>query len=331
MKCGIIGLPNTGKSTFFNILSRSNVLSENFPFCTIEPNYGTIKVPDKRLKILQEIVNPMKIIPSEIKVIDIAGLIKGAHKGDGLGNRFLSHIRETDGIVHMIRFFNDENISHVEGTIDPIRDKEIVDLEMQLKDLETIEKILKKEKGKYKNLLKDLYCFLKQGKNIRMFPFHSHYERKYIKHTFHFLTEKPVIYIANINKNINSSSLKRFEESLQNDKSNVFIFPMKNPSFDKIENVIKQLMNLLTLQNFFTVGKQEIRSWNIPIPCTAYEASSVIHTDFQKGFIKAEIIHYHDYIKYKSEEKIKKLGKIFLAGKKSLIRDGDIIHFRFNR
>ncbi|ACY40408.1 GTP-binding protein [Blattabacterium sp. (Blattella germanica) str. Bge] len=338
MKCGIIGLPNTGKSTFFNFISNSKVLSENFPFCTIEPNYGMTKVPDQRLYELKEIIQPMKIIPSEIKIVDIAGLIKGSHKGDGLGNKFLSHIRETNVIIHMIRLFHDISVIHVEGSINPIRDKEIIDMELQLKDLDTIEnrleKITKKNKNNRSiNTLQKIFSFLKEGKNIRMYPFQED-EKKHIK-DLQLLTEKPVLYVCNTDEKVNEFHhlhIKNLKKIVEMENSTLVVFSLKKNSISYgIEKILKKAYKLLNLQSFFTVGKKEIRAWSIPNQCTAYEASSVIHTDFKKGFIKAEVIHYNDFIKYKSEEKVKKAGKIFLAGKNYLIQDGDIIHFRFNR
>ncbi|WP_185877040.1 redox-regulated ATPase YchF [Blattabacterium cuenoti] len=336
MKCGIIGLPNTGKSTFFNFISNSNVLSENFPFCTIEPNYGMTRVPDQRLYELEKIINPIKIIPSEIKIVDIAGIIKGSHKGDGLGNKFLSHIRETNVIIHMIRLFQDVSVSHVEGSINPIRDKEIIDMELQLKDLETIENRLKNVKTKKNksitNTLESVLSFLRSGKNIRTYPFVKD-EKKYIK-DLQLLTIKPVLYVCNTDEVTNekiNTYIKELKKIVKTEGSILIILSLiKNRSSDKIDQILKKAYQLLNLQSFFTVSKKEIRSWTIPSLCTAYEASSVIHTDFKKGFIRAEIIHYNDFIKYKSEEKAKKAGKIFLAGKNSLIQDGDIIHFRFN-
>ncbi len=337
MKCGIIGLPNVGKSTFFNIISKSNVRSENFPFSTIEPNHGLVYVPDNRLIKLQNIVNSIKITPSNIKITDIAGLIKGSHKGDGLGNKFLSHIRETDVLIHIIRSFDKTDIIHIEGSVDPIRDKEIIDIELQLKDLESIEKKLKKIpiQKKYEKLiqiLNKLSNFIKKGENVRNFLF-SESEIKHIKN-LQLLTMKPIIYICNIQKNINEKieyKIKNLELKIKMENSILIKIPFKDKNiFFKTEKVINEIKKIIKIQNFFTVGKKEIRSWNIPNPCTAYQASSVIHTDFKKGFIKAEIIHFNDYIKYKSYEKIKRLGKIFIYGKNSLIQDGDIINFKFS-
>ncbi|WP_185870700.1 redox-regulated ATPase YchF [Blattabacterium cuenoti] len=346
MKCGIIGLPNTGKSTLFNLISNSKALSENFPFCTIEPNYGITNVPDKRLYELKKFINPIKIIPYKIKIVDIAGLIKGSHKGDGLGNKFLSHIRETNVIIHMIRIFTDVSVIHVEGSINPIRDKEIIDLELQLKDLETIEKRLEKEKNKTNQsyiLLKKVSSFLKEGKNIRMFPFQDH-EKEFIK-DLHLLTIKPVIYVCNVeddNKDCNSFYVKIIKKMGEKEKAPTIVLSLKNESMKKkkenfhehesgINKLIKKAYQLLNLQTFFTIGKKEIRGWSIPNHWTAYQASSVIHTDLKKGFLCAEVIHYKDFIKYGSSEKAKKAGKMFLAGKNSFLQDGDLIHFRFNK
>ncbi|WP_341658472.1 redox-regulated ATPase YchF [Blattabacterium cuenoti] len=337
MKCGIIGLPNTGKSTFFNLISNSRALSGNFPFCTIEPNYGITKVPDERLYELKKIINfsTTKIIPSEIKIVDIAGLIKGAHKGEGLGNKFLSHIRETNVIIHMIRFFRDKSVLHVEGSVNPIRDKEIIDMELQFKDLETIEKKLEKttkknQINKSTHILKKISSFLKEGKNIRMYPFQK-YEKEYIK-DLQLLTVKPVLYICNLDIDDEldqKTNLESMKKMVKRENSTLVILSLKK-NFIKLDQVLKETYKVLNLQSFFTIGKKEIRSWSIPNPCTAYEASSVIHTDFKKGFIRAKIIHYNDFIKHRSEENVKKAGKILLAGKNYLIQDGDIIHFRFN-
>ncbi|WP_185867355.1 redox-regulated ATPase YchF [Blattabacterium cuenoti] len=336
MKCGIIGLPNTGKSTFFNLISNSKALSENFPFCTIEPNYGITKVPDERLHELKKIINPTKIIPSEIKIVDIAGLIKGSHKGEGLGNRFLSHIRETNVIIHMIRFFNDISVMHVEGSVNPIRDKEIIDMELQFKDLETIEKRLKKIHTKNKvnkstHILKSIFSFLKKGKNIRMYPFQKD-DKEHIK-DLQLLTVKPIIYVCNIDDELNyttNSYIENMKKMVKMENSTLVILSLKK-NYIGIDKILKKTYKLLNLQSFFTVGKKEIRSWSVPNPCTVYEASSAIHTDFKKGFIRAKVIHYDDFIKYRSEENVKKAGKILLAGKNYLIQDGDIIHFRFNQ
>ncbi|WP_185874047.1 redox-regulated ATPase YchF [Blattabacterium cuenoti] len=339
MKCGIIGLPNIGKSTFFNLISNSKVLSENFPFCTIEPNYGWTKIPDQRLYELKNLIHTIKIVPSEIKIVDIAGLIKGSHKGNGLGNKFLSHIRETNVIIHMIRCFKDINVIHVENNINPIRDKEIIDIELQLKDLETIEKKIEKIKKKnYKNILytlQNVYDFLKKGKNIRMFPFKNN-EKIYIE-DLHLLTIKPVLYVCNLNEKeeYDNEKIQHLKKIIQLEKSTIVMVSLKKKNTKNfyqygIDKIIKEAYKLLHLQCFFTIGKKEIRSWSIPNTYTAYQASSIIHSDLKKGFICAEIIHYHDFIKYGSEKKAKQAGKKFVVGKNYLIKDGDIIHFKFN-
>ncbi|AGD98279.1 GTP-binding protein [Blattabacterium sp. (Blatta orientalis) str. Tarazona] len=349
MKCGIIGLPNIGKSTLFNLISNSQVLSENFPFCTIEPNYGITNVPDKRLYELKTFINTMKIVPSKIQIVDIAGLIKGSHKGDGLGNKFLSHIRETNVIIHMIRCFRDIKVLHVEGSINPIRDKEIIDIELQLKDLETLEnklnKIDKKSKNNHKcfiKTLKKIIDHLKKGKNIRRYPLKEN-EKNDIK-DLHLLTIKPVLYVCNIDEKDSNNPLylKNIKKMVEKEKSPMVVLSLKNESNNQkekksifyqsgINKLILDAYKLLNLQSFFTVGKEEIRAWSIPNHWTAYQASSVIHTDLKKGFICAEVIHYNDFIKYGSEEEAKKAGKRLLVGKNYLVQDGDIIHFRFNR
>ncbi|WP_185878080.1 redox-regulated ATPase YchF [Blattabacterium cuenoti] len=340
MKCGIIGLPNIGKSTLFNIVSNSKALSKNFPFCTINPNYGIIKILDKRLTELEKIINPLKITPSEIKIVDIAGLIKGSHKGEGLGNKFLSHIRETNAIIHMIRFFYDESITHVEGNIDPVRDKEIIDTELQMKDLESIEKKIYQisrlynsnyNKNEFYIFLKKILNFLIKGNNIRTFPFKK-WEKKSLEE-LNLLTIKPILYICNVN-NFNdlykNLKIKQLKKIINKESSSILFISLKNKICFDFDKFLYEIISLLNLKTFFTVGKNEVRAWNIPKSYTAYEASSVIHTDFQKGFIKAEIIHYDDYIQYKSEYNLKKLGKIFLSGKDYIINDGDIVTFRFN-
>lgn len=347
MKCGIIGLPNIGKSTLFNLISNSQVLSENFPFCTIEPNYGITNVPDKRLYELKTFINTTKIVPSKIQIVDIAGLIKGSHKGDGLGNKFLSHIREINVIIHMIRCFRDIKILHVEGSINPIRDKEIIDIELQFKDLETLENKLNKipKNNNYKcfiEILKKIIYHLKKGKNIRMYPLKEN-EKKYIK-DLHLLTIKPVLYVCNIDEKDSNNPLylKNIKKMVEKEKSPMVVLSLKNEANNQkeqrnifyqsgINKLILETYKLLNLQSFFTVGKEEIRAWSIPNHWTAYQASSLIHTDLKKGFICAEVIHYNDFIKYGSEEEAKKAGKRLLVGKNYLVQDGDIIHFRFNR
>ncbi|WP_185882593.1 redox-regulated ATPase YchF [Blattabacterium cuenoti] len=341
MKCGIVGLPNVGKSTFFNFISNSKARSDNFPFSTIEPNYGYTIVPDNRLIKLKMLINSIKIIPSEIKIVDIAGLIQGSHEGNGLGNKFLSNIRETNVIIHIIRCFKDIKIIHVENNINPIRDKEIIDLELQLKDLETIEnKInkLKKHQKLYVNrqdllyTLNKIHLFLQQGKNIRMFPFKQN-EIDDIQ-DLHLLTLKPVIYVANANQH-EDDDLKYLQKVTEKEQApfiSLSLHEKKQYLYQsKINDLIKMVYKLFNLQCFFTIGKKEIRSWSIPNNWTTYQASSKIHTDLKKGFICAEVIHYNDFIKYKSENKVKQVGKKLLVGKNYIIQDGDIIKFIFNK
>ncbi|WP_185872933.1 redox-regulated ATPase YchF [Blattabacterium cuenoti] len=341
MKCGIVGLPNVGKSTFFNFISNSKARSANFPFCTIEPNYGYTIVPDTRLINLKMLINSIKIIPSEIQLVDIAGLIEGSHEGNGLGNKFLSNIRETNVIIHIIRCFKDIKIIHVENNINPIRDKEIVDIELQLKDLETIEnkinRLLKINKKLYKqdmlDTLNKIHVFLKQGKNIRMCPLTEN-EIDYIQ-DLHLLTLKPVIYVANTNQKHEDYNISSLQELTEKEKAPFFILSLDEKKKylykSKIGEIINMVYKLFNLKCFFTIGKNEIRSWSIPNNWTSYLASSKIHTDLKKGFICAEVIHYNDFIKYKSEEKVKEAGKKLVVGKNYLIKDGDIIKFKFNK
>lgn len=354
MKCGIIGLPNVGKSTIFNCLSNLKVNALNYPFCTIEPNVSIIEVPDIRLYKINEFIQSKKIIHATCKIIDIAGLVKDAHKGKGLGNKFLSHIKETKAIIHVLRYFKDENIFHVENNIDPIRDKEIVDTELQIKDIEYLEKYLKniqnnnllinqKEIIITKNVIQKSINILNQGKNTRILDLNSN--EKKIFNKFNLLTSKPIIYLCNIdlyqkNDNKNFDKIKKIVEQ---EKSKILIFSAKihsnNNSDNKkfnlnnkllINNLIINIYKLLNLISFFTVSSKEIKAWTIKNNTKAIEAASIIHTDIKKGFIRAEVIHYNDYIKYKDKKILKKYGKIFLEGKEYLIQDGDIIYFRFN-
>lgn len=369
MKCGIIGLPNVGKSTFFNSLSKIKVKSSNFPFCTIEPNIAIVEVPDLRLKELNEIINSKKIIPSIVKIVDIAGLVRGAHKGKGLGNKFLSNIKETQAIIHVLRLFKNENIIHVENNIDPIRDKEIVDLELQIKDIEFLENYLEKINKKIKigdknylkekNLILKIINFLNIGKNAREIELDNF--EKDIFYKLNLLTAKPVLYLCNIDYNIKNNEYNEYNNEYnninllkknilkekakilfisaeieskiadcQNNIEKEILLKQLNIQEPKIYNLIKETYKILNLQSFFTCSTKEIKSWTIKKGTTAIEASSIIHSDIKKGFIRAEIIHFNDYIKYKSEQKIKNIGKMFLEGKNYKIKDGDIVHFRFN-
>ncbi|WP_212113211.1 redox-regulated ATPase YchF [Candidatus Shikimatogenerans silvanidophilus] len=339
MKCGIIGLPNVGKSTLFNFISNKNKAEvKNFPFCTIDPNISIINVIDNRLKIINKIIKSKKIIYSTIKLIDIAGIIKGAHNGEGLGNRFLSKIRETNVIIHILRSFKDNNIIHVENNIDPIRDKEIVETELQLKDIETLKKYLKKINNNNKkeiNFINKTISILNSGKNLRSYFFSDYLQERKILKNLSLLTNKPVIYLINIDKYITEKDkliFNKLKNNLQK-KEKIMFLTLKKEYLNKkdIYNIIRKIYSFIELENFFTVSKKEIRSWIMKKGTNTLQAAEIIHTDFKKGFIKAKVIHYKDYIKYKSEELLKKKGKIFFLGKNSSIKDGDIVHFIFKK
>ncbi len=363
LKCGIVGLPNVGKSTLFNCLSSAKAQAANFPFCTIEPNVGVITVPDERLTKLAELVHPGRIVPATCEIVDIAGLVKGASKGEGLGNKFLGNIRETDAIIHVLRCFEDENITHVDGTIDPIRDKEIIDTELQLKDLETIDSRLAKTQKVASTGNKDAKVEAKvmeayrdallQGKNARTVSFDSKEEQDAARNLF-LLTSKPVLYVCNVDETSAKEGnkwTKQVEELAKEEGAESMIVAAKTEEDiaelesyeDKqlfleelgleesgVNRLIKKAYSLLNLETFITAGEMEVKAWTYHKGWKAPQCAGVIHTDFEKGFIRAEVIKYDDYINYGSEAAVREAGKLGIEGKEYIVQDGDIMHFRFN-
>jgi len=361
-KCGIVGLPNVGKSTLFNALTETATAeAANYPFCTIEPNTGIVAVPDKRLKKLSELANSQKVIPAQMQFVDIAGLVSGASKGEGLGNKFLSHIREVDAIIHVLRCFEDTEITHVEKTIDPLRDSEIIETELMLADLDSLDKQIQNLSKKAKSndpdakkdlaLMQNLHVLLSDGKPIRSADFDKDKLKK-IK-TFNLLTSKPVLYVCNVSEEDavlgNKFSKIIFDKAIQencvsviisgaieseiallnDEEKNEFLADL-NLKESGLNRLIRKGFDLLGLLTFFTIGPKEARAWTLKKDSTAPEAAGAIHTDFQKGFIRAETISYDDYLNYKSEQAVKDSGRMRVEGSDYIVQDGDIFHFRFN-
>ena len=364
LQCGIVGLPNVGKSTLFNCLSNAKAQAANFPFCTIEPNVGVITVPDDRLNKLAELVHPGRIVPTTVEIVDIAGLVKGASKGEGLGNKFLANIRETDAIIHVLRCFDDDNVTHVDGTVDPVRDKEIIDAELQLKDLETIESRIQRvqkqaqtggdkvAKQTYEVLLR-YKTALEQGKSARTVTFDTQEEQK-IAHDLFLLTTKPVLYVCNVDEAsaaTGNAYVEQVREAVKEENAEILVVAAKIESeiaeletYDErqmfleeigleesgVSRLIKSAYALLDLETFFTAGEMEVKAWTYHKGWKAPQCAGVIHTDFEKGFIRAEVIKYDDYIVYGSEAAVREAGKLYVEGKDYVVEDGDIMHFRFN-
>ena len=364
LQCGIVGLPNVGKSTLFNCLSNAKAQSANFPFCTIEPNVGVITVPDERLNKLAEIVQPQRIVPTTVEIVDIAGLVKGASKGEGLGNKFLANIRETDAILHVLRCFDDDNITHVDGSVDPLRDKSIIDTELQLKDLETVEARLQKvykqaQTGGDKaaklayEVLSRYKEALEQGLNARTVSFETKDEQK-VARELYLLTSKPVLYVCNVDEGSAVSGneyVERVREAVAAEGVELLVVAAKIESeiaeletYEErqlflgeigleesgVARLIKAAYKLLDLETYFTAGVQEVRAWTYTKGSKAPRAAAAIHTDFEKGFIRAEVIKYEDFVHYGSEAAVKEAGKMAVEGKDYVVQDGDIMHFRFN-
>ncbi len=364
LQCGIVGLPNVGKSTLFNCLSNAKAQSANFPFCTIEPNVGVITVPDDRLTKLVEMCNPRSIVPATVEIVDIAGLVKGASKGEGLGNKFLANIRETDAIIHVLRCFDDDNITHVDGSVNPVRDKEIIDYELQLKDLETVEaRIAKTQKAAQTggdktakmqyDVLKRIKDALDQGLPARSVKFETPDDIKFARELF-LLTSNPVLYVCNVDDSSAANGNKYVEavrEAIKNENAQMLIVAAQTESEiaeldtweerqeflneigleeSGVSRLIRAAYALLDLQTFFTAGSDEVRAWTFIRGSKAPKCAGIIHTDFEKGFIRAEVIKYDDYVTLGGEAPVRDAGRLSVEGKDYIVQDGDIMHFRFN-